>query len=232
MGSLFKYADDSNIISPVWKDEDNSEKMVQQFLEWSRRNSMKSNPAKCKELSFHKKCCIETFPLMFGIPQQSSIVILGVTFQEDSRFTIHVHEKLKKANRCLYIIRSLRKEGYRQEEMDHLFITPVLPNITYALSDSVYTVPDSHGHDIKLNSFKTSVALRFMIVLQNLITTNHRRSVKSKYDRKLTELNVVTKRIRYRVNRVSVYGASKPELTKIQCFLERWCKRRYTFQKK
>ena len=145
MSGLFKYADDSNI-SPVWKDEDNSEEMVQQFLEWSRRNSMKSNPAKCKELSFWKKCCIETFPLVFGIPQQSSIVILGVTFQEDSRFTIH----------C-----SLRKEGHRQEEIDHLFITSVmnvLPNITYALS---------------------------------------------------------------------IYGASKPELTKIQCFLERCYKRRY-----
>ena len=24
MGDLFKYADDSNIISPVWKDEDDS----------------------------------------------------------------------------------------------------------------------------------------------------------------------------------------------------------------
>ena len=96
VGGLFKYADDSNIISPVWKDENNSEEMVQQFLEWSRRNSMKSNPAKCKELSFRTKCCIETFPLVFGIPQQSSIVILGVTFQEDNRFTIYVHEKLKK----------------------------------------------------------------------------------------------------------------------------------------
>ena len=52
MGGLFKYADDSNVISPVWKDGDNSEEMVQQFLEWSRRNSMKSNPEKCKELSF------------------------------------------------------------------------------------------------------------------------------------------------------------------------------------
>ena len=66
------------------------------------------------ELSFRKKCCIGTFPLVFGIPQQSSIVILGVTFKEDSRFTIHVYEKLKKANRCLFIIRSLRKEGYRR----------------------------------------------------------------------------------------------------------------------
>ena len=74
-------------------------------------------------------------------------------------------------------------------------------NAIYILLDPVYTVPDPHGHDIKLNSFKTSLALRLMIVLQNLITTNHRRSVKSKYDCKLTELNVVTKQIRYHVNR-------------------------------
>ena len=30
-----------------------------------------------------------------------------------------------------------------------------------------------YGHDIKLNGFKTSVALKFMIILQNLVTTNH-----------------------------------------------------------
>ena len=58
--------------------------------------------------------------------------------------------------------------------------------------DPVYTVPDPHGHDIKLNSFKTSVALKSMIILQNLITTNHRKSGKSKDDLKLTELDVVT----------------------------------------
>ena len=43
-----------------------------------------------------------------------------------------------------------------------------------------------------LNSFKTSVALKSMIILQNLITTNHRKSSKSKDDLKLTELDVVT----------------------------------------
>ena len=31
--------------------------------------------------------------------------------------------------------------------------------------DFVYTVPDSQGHDIKLNSFKTSMALKFMTIL-------------------------------------------------------------------
>ena len=33
--------------------------------------------------------------------------------------------------------------------------------------DPVYTVPDPHGHDIKLNSSTTSVALTLTIVLQN-----------------------------------------------------------------
>ena len=39
----------------------------------------------------------------------------------------------------------------------------------FANSDPVYTVPDPHGHDIKLNTFKTSVALKFTIILQNLL---------------------------------------------------------------
>ena len=38
-----------------------------------------------------------------------------------------------------------------------------------------------------------------MIILQNLITTNHRKSGKNKDDLKLTELDVVTMRIRFRV---------------------------------
>ena len=39
-----------------------------------------------------------------------------------------------------------------------------------------------------------------MIILQNLTATNQRKSGKSKYDRKLTKLDAVTTRIRYRVN--------------------------------
>ena len=53
-----------------------------------------------------------------------------------------------------------------------------------------YTVPDPYGHDIKLDSLKTSVAFKFMMILQNLIATNHRQSGKNKYDCKLPELDV------------------------------------------
>ena len=39
-----------------------------------------------------------------------------------------------KANKCLYILKTLREEQYNQTEIDHLFRSLVLPNITYGLS--------------------------------------------------------------------------------------------------
>ena len=53
------------------------------------------------------------------------------------------------------------------------------------------------------------MTLKFVIILQNLIKTYHRKSGKSKYDRKLTELDVETTRIRSRdrVNEVLVLSA-------------------------
>ena len=39
-----------------------------------------------------------------------------------------------KANKRLFILRSLRKEDYYQAELDHLFSSIALPSITYGLS--------------------------------------------------------------------------------------------------
>ena len=84
----------------------------------------------------------------------------GVTFQKNCRFSIRVKNKLAAVNKCLYILRTLRKEGYCQAELDKLFSTIVLPKLMCG---------------------------------------------------------------------ISVYGSSPPELTTIQCFLDRCHKRRYTF---
>ena len=66
--------------------------------------------------------------------------------------------------------------------------------------DPVHTGPNPYGHHLK--SLKTSMTLKFVIILQNLIKAYHRKSGKSKYDRKLTELDVETTRIGSRVNGV------------------------------
>ena len=80
----------------------------------------------------------------------------GLNFQQDCRFDKHVKSKLGKANKCLYVTRSLGKEGFSQLEADYLF--------------------KDHG---------------------------------------FTQCHLV------------VYGASEPELTTVQDFLDRCRKRRY-----
>ena len=37
---LFKYADDTSIVSPVWKEQDNSVDIVRTVVEWSEKNCM------------------------------------------------------------------------------------------------------------------------------------------------------------------------------------------------
>ena len=60
---------------------------------------------------------------------------------------MYVLLKLIIANKCLFVLRSLRKEGFSQVEVDRLFSALVLPNFTYGLS--VYGAVDrlrSNGH--------------------------------------------------------------------------------------
>ena len=130
---LFKYADDSTIVSPVCNGHDHSSGLVDQFLAWSQENKMSCNPNKCKELIFRKKNNSIEYPRVSNIPQYSSLPLLGVTLQHDCKFSSHVRQKLIKANKCLYILRTLRKEHFSQVEIDHLFLSLVLPNFTYGL---------------------------------------------------------------------------------------------------
>ena len=80
-------------------------------MEWSEKNSMSINSKKFKELVIRKKSCTNVFTSVFGIPQTCQLSVLGLIFQDNCRFDCHVHEKLIKANKCLFILRSLRKEG-------------------------------------------------------------------------------------------------------------------------
>ena len=75
------------------------------------------------------------------IPSCKEVEILGVTFQCDSKFSVHVKNKVIKAKKSLHILRTLRKEGYNQSEIDLLFITTVLLNINHALY--VYAASES-----------------------------------------------------------------------------------------
>ena len=102
---------------------------------------MPCNLSKCKELVLKKKGQVNPSPIG-NIEQVESLVLLGVTFQGNGRFTEHIKRKLLEANKCLYVLRSLRKEGYNQVEIDHLFQSLVLPKISYGLPVYAVSVPE------------------------------------------------------------------------------------------
>ena len=52
---FFFYADDTNIVIPLWKDGVDQSPELDSFLRWSEKNSMSCNPRKCKELTLRKK---------------------------------------------------------------------------------------------------------------------------------------------------------------------------------
>ena len=79
---------------------------------------MMCNPLKCKELIFHKKGFSQDIALVNNIPQCTELPILGVMFQENCKCSEHVRAKLITANKCLFVFRSLRKEGFSQGEVD------------------------------------------------------------------------------------------------------------------
>ena len=119
--ALFKYADDSTVVCPVGNQCDPSANLVGQFTTWSKENNISCNPKKCEELIFRSKGNNSQYNPVFDISQCSSLVLLSVTIQSDCKFRAHVNLKLIKANKCLHVLRTLRKEKSSPVEIDHLF---------------------------------------------------------------------------------------------------------------
>ena len=114
--ALFKYADDTTIIVPFWGNGQCRTDLVDQFLSWSSRNRMTCNPTKCKEIIFRKKGFSQDIAPVSNILQCVELSILGVTFQQNCKYSSHVRVKVIKANKSLFVLGSLRKEGMSQEE--------------------------------------------------------------------------------------------------------------------
>ena len=111
------FSDDSTFLVKVCKAEgDLSDDLINQYFRWSGDNCMPCNVNKCSELTLCKKTAVQMTPVQ-GIKQVDSSKILGVTFQNNNRFIKHVEVKLLEVNKCLYVLRCLRKEGYRQHDI-------------------------------------------------------------------------------------------------------------------
>ena len=113
------------MVSPVSNQCDPSANLVGQFMTWSKDN-MSCNPKKCKELIFRSKGNNSQYNPVFDISQCSSLGGLRSRVIV-SLFRAHVNLKLIKSNKCLHVLRTLRKEQYSPAEIDHLLTVLVSP---------------------------------------------------------------------------------------------------------
>ena len=90
---------------------------------------MACSSKKCNELIVCKKVAYDIDPVN-NITQVSCLKVLGFTLQSSHRFNEHIKVKLQEANKCLYVIRCLRKAGYQQPDVDYVFRSIVLPKLT------------------------------------------------------------------------------------------------------
>ena len=88
----------------------------------------------------HKRGNSTVYPMSHNIKQYNNISLLGITIQGNCKFGLHVKAKLLEANKCLFVIRSLHKEGYTQDETDHLFNSVVIPKLLYGLMLQVFPI--------------------------------------------------------------------------------------------
>ena len=95
---------------------------------------MSCNPDKCTELVIKKTGKSTFYPVVRNIPQHATLDLLGLTFRNDCKCFAQIKAKLCKANKRLHVLRVCRKERYSQTEIDYLFYSIVVPNITYGLS--------------------------------------------------------------------------------------------------
>ena len=79
-------------------------------------------------LYFEKKGNVEGYETIMNISQCNELTVLGMGLQNNCRFNIHIKNKLCKANKSLFVLRSLRK-GYSQNEIDYLFQALVIIEI-------------------------------------------------------------------------------------------------------
>ena len=104
---------------------DTSSGSVEEFMTWANCNSIKCNPNKCKELFIKKKGNSTSYTVACNIPQRDTLELLSLTFQNDCKFSVHAKAKLRKANKCLHLLRVRRKERYSQTEIDYRFYSIV-----------------------------------------------------------------------------------------------------------
>ena len=105
------------------------------FTKWSRENLLKLNPAKCQAIRVYFGKSQQPCNLRIGsdpLSYVSEAKVLGVYLQNDLKWNTQVNNMLMKANRRLFMLRTLKHFGFDRDELRVVYGGYVRPILEYA----------------------------------------------------------------------------------------------------
>lgn len=135
---ITKYADDT-IVAGLLKDDDTREYIncIDYVCNWCRENFLHLNVSKTKELvwDFRRSRSRQAQPVTIGsmdVEVSEDYKYLGITIDNQFRFSSHVQVQCKKASKRLYFVRTLVKLNVKDDLIISFFKTVISPVLMYA----------------------------------------------------------------------------------------------------
>ena len=103
---------------------------------WASRNNLKLNVLKSKELIVKRPKTKSTDfpPPLAGIERVASLKILGVIFDGDLNFSLHVEKLVSQSNQRLYALKQLKSQGLAGSKLWNVTTATLVSGLTYASS--------------------------------------------------------------------------------------------------
>jgi Reverse transcriptase (RNA-dependent DNA polymerase) len=134
INDLFKYADDTTLLTPENTDVELSEEFDSIRL-WANNNKMLINMEKTKEIVFHKPSPRSFVPPLEieGIAQVVELKLLGVFFNGSLKFDGHLKYILGLCSQRSYLLKSLRDQGLPLDRITIIYQAIIISRLLYAL---------------------------------------------------------------------------------------------------
>ena len=120
----------------TYPDSSQLQVILDSFSQWTENNSLSLNPAKCQALQI----CFKT-----DVPHPTELKIngcslnfvdhakiLGVWLQHDLSWDKNISEMISKTNRRLYMLRMLKRFGFKKDELITVYKGYIRPLLEYA----------------------------------------------------------------------------------------------------
>lgn len=175
---IIKYADDTIIVGLI-SDNDESEyrEVIKYVSEWCDQNFLALNVSKTKEMIFdyRKKQNVKEPINIKGsdVDLCDSYKYLGVTLQNDLKWDKHISGQVKKANKRMYFVRSLKSVHIDSTIICMFYNSVVSSVLSYAITSWFKGCTDKQIKDV--NKFKKRVVKMTSPESHHLIEDIHTR---------------------------------------------------------